>query len=200
MADSDAELATRASLLQRLRDAGDTASWQTFATTYAPLVYGYYRKHSVQDADAADLTQEVLARVARAMRTFEYQPQRGRFRDWLGTVTRHQLATFLARRRPAPADAAVELDALAAPTADTEWDASFHAHVLRVALEGIRPLFEPATWEAFTHVWQHDRPARDVARELDLPIDKVYAAKARVLKRLREEVLMLAEDLPQDLA
>jgi RNA polymerase sigma-70 factor (ECF subfamily) len=141
----------------------------------------------------------VLARVARALRTFEYQPERGRFRDWLGTVTRHQLARFFARQRrgaEAGPGETVELDQVVSPQADAEWTAEFNAQVLSVSLERIRDTFEPLTWQAFQRVWQDGRPALDVSRDLGLPIDKVYAAKSRVLKRLREEILLLAEDLP----
>ena len=38
--------------------------------------------------------------------------------------------------------------------------------------------------------------AQTVASEVGLAIDQVYAAKLRVLKQLRAELLMLAEDLP----
>ena len=52
---SDA-LATRLSLLVRLRDARDDGAWSQFVDLYAPLVFGFARKHGLQDADAADLT------------------------------------------------------------------------------------------------------------------------------------------------
>jgi DNA-directed RNA polymerase specialized sigma24 family protein len=39
-------------------------------------------------------------------------------------------------------------------------------------------------------------PAAETAEQLGVPIDAVYVAKSRVLKRLREEVTLLAEDLP----
>jgi len=84
-----------------------------------------------------------------------------------------------------------------APTADAEWTADFNARVLQVALDRIRRNFEPATWQAFARVWLEDRPAPEAARELGLPVEGVYVAKSRVLKQLREEILTLAEDMPQ---
>src|SRR5271165_2382604 len=74
---------TRPSLLLRLRNGSDADAWRTFIGIYAPLVYGFARRHGLQDADASDLTQEVSGEVCRAIRSFEYQPERGRFRDWL---------------------------------------------------------------------------------------------------------------------
>jgi len=95
MANPVSSLPTQSSLLVRIRDARDVESWKTFVAIYAPLIYRDCRRKVLQDADAADLCQEVLAQVARSMPTFEYQPGRGRFRDWLGTVTRHRIARFL---------------------------------------------------------------------------------------------------------
>ena len=59
--------ATRASLLVRLRDPRDGGAWSQFVDLYAPLVFGYARKHGLQHADTTDLTQEVLLAVAVAI-------------------------------------------------------------------------------------------------------------------------------------
>src|SRR4051812_14481068 len=85
---------TRASLLLRLGDAQDGDAWKEFVDLYAPLVYGYARKQGLQDADAADLCQEVLRAVAGAVGRLEYDPQRGAFRNWLFTVARRKLVNW----------------------------------------------------------------------------------------------------------
>src|SRR5436305_180592 len=90
---------TRASLLVRLRDPRDGAAWREFVDLYAPLVYGYARKRGLQDADAADLTQEVLRAVAGAVGRLEYDPARGAFRNWLFTVVRRKLSNWQAAKR-----------------------------------------------------------------------------------------------------
>src|SRR3954467_4923767 len=111
---------TRPSLLVRIRDAGDRAAWLQFVEIYAPLVYRFARQRGLQDADAADLAQEVLQAVAAAGRRLEYDPARGTFRGWLFTVARNRLHNFLARRRryaerhPQP-DSAHGLDRRPAP-------------------------------------------------------------------------------------
>jgi RNA polymerase sigma-70 factor (ECF subfamily) len=199
MNDDDSTLHTRPSLLVRIRDAQDGVSWQTFVDTYAPVVYRYCRLRSLQDADAADVTQDVLTEVARCIRTFVYQPERGRFRDWLGTLTRRRLARHLDKQNRGVVETVGDegLDEVGATQADAEWTDEFNAQVLQVALERVRPHFEPATWQAFEAVWLHNRSAAQAAEELQLPIEAVYVAKSRVLKRLEEEVRTLAEDVPQ---
>src|SRR5258708_17176793 len=85
---------TRASLLVRLRDSRDGAAWIEFVELYAPLVYGYARKQGLQDADAADLLQDVLAAVAASVGRLEYDPARGAFRNWLFTLVRRRLSDW----------------------------------------------------------------------------------------------------------
>src|SRR5215831_17297303 len=92
---------TRPSLLVRIRDTDDTAAWAQFVEIYAPLVYGFARRHGLQDADAADVTQEVMQSVSKAAHKLEYDPERGSFRAWLFTVVRNKVSTFLIRRKPA---------------------------------------------------------------------------------------------------
>ena len=188
-------LQTRPSLLVRIRDGCDTDAWQTFVTIYAPIVYGYARRRGLQDADAADLTQDVLGEVARAIRSFEYQPEKGRFRHWLLTITRRLLMRFNERRaRRAERDCEdQELETLEDDGADVDWDGAFNARVLRVALQRIQPFFEPPTWRAFERVWLENQSAAQAADELSLRIEQVYIAKSRVLKRLSAEVQEIVE-------
>ena len=89
---------TRASLLVRIRDAGDQAAWALFVDLYAPVIYGFGCKHGLQDADAADLTQEVLRAVSTGIRKLDYDPQRGTFRGWLFTVVRNKLRNLVASK------------------------------------------------------------------------------------------------------
>jgi RNA polymerase sigma-70 factor (ECF subfamily) len=187
-------------LLIRIRDPRDEEAWRTFVATYAPLIRSYARRCGLQGADAADVTQEALARVARAMRTFEYQPELGRFRDWLRTLTRNVIARFVTDRKGPKGEGEwphSEIERAAVSEADSAWTAEFHARVLRAALSRVRLLFEDSTWRAFERTWIDDVAAPKVARELGVQVDTVYVSKSRVLKRLREEVLVLAEDLPQ---
>jgi RNA polymerase sigma-70 factor (ECF subfamily) len=190
---------TQPSLLLRIRDASDAESWRTFVSIYAPLIYRSCRRRGLQDADAADVSQEVLTQVARSIRDFEYQPGRGRFRDWLGAVVRNKVSRFLANEARGVRGVVVDesFENLRSAEADGEWIAEFHAHLLSAALGRIRDRFEPPTWSAFEGVWLHDRTSVEVASDLALPIEAVYLAKSRVLKRLRDELMILAEDLPQ---
>src|SRR5258708_31881009 len=95
-------LLTRASLLARLGAPQDRAAWQEFVALYGSLVYGFARNRGLQDADAADLTQEVFLAVAQAADRWKYDPKQGTFRGWLYGITRNKIAKFLHRRRLQP--------------------------------------------------------------------------------------------------
>jgi RNA polymerase sigma-70 factor (ECF subfamily) len=52
----------------------------------------------------------------------------------------------------------------------------------------IRGDFEDRTWQAFHRAAVEGQPAAALAAELGMSVDAVYQAKARVLRRLREEL------------
>lgn len=191
---------TRASLLMRLRDLHDAGAWQLFVNTYAPLIYRYCRRQGLQEADTSDVTQEVLSQVTRSIATFDYQPERGRFRDWLGAVVRSKLARHhqnRARRKSENHVAGPDVaDETAATESDPAWVDDFNAHLLQVALERIKGDFETTNWRAFEMVWIENQPAAEVASTLGMTPSALYVSKWRVLKRLRAEILLLADDVP----
>jgi RNA polymerase sigma factor (sigma-70 family) len=196
MEDSGSAQQTRPSLLVRLRDGGNAGAWRTFVDIYAPLVYGFARRQGLQDADAADVTQDVMVEVARSIRSFEYRPERGRFRDWLLLITRRRLVRFFnrrARRVDAP-DQAEVVEPAVDQTPDPAWLEAFNNRILESAMTRIRPHFEPWTWRAFECVWLENKTAAETAELLSIRIHAVYVAKSRVLKRLKEEVRDIVED------
>jgi len=186
---------TRVTLLNRLRDGKDADAWREFIRLYGPVVYGFARNRGLQDADAADLMQEVLRSIARNADKMEYDPKRGTFRGWLYTVTRNKIYNFLngQKNRPrASGDSAARerLDAVPdrADDPDSDWDLEYQRRLSAKAMERVRHEFHKATWEAFWGTAVDGRPAADVGAALRMTTGAVYVAKSRVLARLREEV------------
>ncbi len=182
--------ATRHSLLVRIRDVKDAEAWAEFVRIYAPLVYNLARRQGLQDADAADLTQNVLRDVVAAAEGFVYEPGRGSFRSWLFTVARNRLRKFLhARRRGQEAgDAHDLLDQAPAPEETDEWEREYRQRLLTWAAEKVRDGFRESTWLAFWLTSVEGRDTRDVAEELGLSVGAVYIARNRVLARIRETI------------
>jgi len=93
---------TRASLLVQLRTGSNHIAWQEFVKLYGPVIYGFARKRGLQDADAADLMQDVMRSVSAAIGRLDYDRQQGTFRGWLFTITRNKIFNFLSARRIRP--------------------------------------------------------------------------------------------------
>jgi RNA polymerase sigma-70 factor (ECF subfamily) len=186
---------TRPSLLVRIRDAGDRDAWRQFVEVYAPLVYKFARRRGLQDADAADLTQDVLQAVAGASKRLVYDPQRGTFRAWLYTVARNKLrnALLARQRRHEEGDAAL-LEEQAAREDVEQWEREYEQRLFDWAVEQARGHFQETTWRAFWITAVEGRAAADAAKELSLSVGAVYIAKSRVLARLREQIKQVTND------
>ncbi len=191
---------TRPSLLVRLRDARDNEAWAQFVEVYAPLIYGFARKQGLQDADAADLTQDSLRVVSEAIKKLEYDPRRGTFRSWLFTVVRNQLFRLRARQaRPGKGsgDSAAQEQLQQVPSADNDsalWDEEYRRRQLVWAAERVRPQVQETTWQAFWRTAVQGESGQEVAAALGMTVAAVYLAKSRVMVRLKEQVRLLQDD------
>jgi RNA polymerase sigma-70 factor (ECF subfamily) len=168
----------------------DQAAWQRLVSLYTPLVYRWCRMSGLQAADAADVGQEVFRAVARKIGEFRRDQPGDSFRAWLRVITRNKI-TDHHRQMP--------IDVLGDSTAQTliqqvpnepptpEADAEEGSILFRKAVELIQTEFEERTWRAFWRTAIDGVEAAAVAGELEVTPNAVYLAKARVLRRLREE-------------
>jgi RNA polymerase sigma factor (sigma-70 family) len=186
--------ATRTSLLVRLRDPDDKEAWRQFVGLYAPLIHGLARKRGLQDADAADLTQEVLQAVAGSVGGLDYDPVRGTFRGWLYTIARRKIHDFhnsRQRREQGSGDSATLqlLGEYPAQAEDAErWERDYRQHIFNLAAEQVRGSFEPATWRAFWLLAVEGKTGAEAARTTGLSVGAVYVARSRVLARLKQRI------------
>ena len=177
--------ATPASLLRRLRNPQETKAWDEFVDLYSPLLFLWARRAGLQEADAADLVQEVFALLVRKLPAFEYDPARG-FRNWLYVVTLNKWHELLRRRTAEPAATNEPgLEGVQA-TGDPEpfWEVEYRQMLIRRLLEVMGTDFKPATWKACWLCVVEGRTAADVGQELGLSPEAVRSAKFRVLCRL----------------
>jgi RNA polymerase sigma-70 factor (ECF subfamily) len=184
---------TRASLLLRLRDARDQQAWATFLEIYQPLIYRLARQRNVQDADAREVTQEVLLAVAGSIGQWDLDPGRGSFRGWLSTITRNLVVNLLIKQSRHPrgsgdSDFRRGLDEFPAPACDESafFDVEEKRQIFRWAAERIRHEFRQSHWQAFWQTAVDGCDAADVARELGISVGLVYVSRNRIMKRLRE--------------
>lgn len=183
---------TRISLLHRVRDAADDSAWGELLELYVPLVLAYLRRRGLQEADAADVAQDVLQAVSLHFHRFDYDPNRGTFRGWLLQITRNKLNDWHARRNrqvQGSGDTVVLQQVHQVPVSDEDsWNALHAWRVFHWAAERVRPDFRAATWQAFWRTsLDHESPAV-VAAALGMTTGAVHIAKCRVLARIKEAV------------
>jgi RNA polymerase sigma factor (sigma-70 family) len=188
---------TSESLLGRLSQSpDDQAAWDRFVERYGLKIYGWCRQWRLQEADAEDVTQEVLLCLARKLRTFAYDPSRS-FRGWLRTLTEHACSDFFAARgrldRASGDTAVLEVLKGAPARADllARLEDQFDQELMGEALARVRLRVEPQTWEAFRLTATEGLSGDAAAARLGMRLTAVFKAKSRVLRLLRDEVARL---------
>lgn len=194
-------LATRSSLLKRLKGDVRQASWQEFYGLYWRAIYGYALRFAIPKDDAEDVVQEVFIKILRQLPAFEYDRAKGRFLSWVKTITRTTAMDYFRRRqarveghmRTERADETI-LDNTPAATCDQPpdpWEEEWQKSLLAVAFENVGRRVRKTTCEAFRLTAIEDRPAEDAAAMLGISVEAVYVNRSRMIRHLRAEVTEL---------
>jgi RNA polymerase sigma-70 factor (ECF subfamily) len=195
-------LPTRLSLLARVRDLDDAASWAEFFHTYERLVHGLARRRGLTEHEAEDVAQEVFRRLARTLPEFQRGERPGSFRNWLGRLTRWRAEDKLRERARAPRpvgdfasgdddgpDMVARLPA--EPPEDDGFEAEARQHLLDVLFKRLETTVPPRDLQVFQLVALEGMDPDAVARMFNLTRSHVYVLKHRIVKKLREEAARL---------
>lgn len=197
MSSADSPL-TRATLLERLADpnpADREHAWRDFQARYAPIIAGFASRCGASRQDIDDLVQDVMTALL-AQPDFRYDPGRGRFRSFLKTITVRaaiRRAGKNLRFQGVPLDQLDEVAIAVEPLWNDLWEQELIAQALRVVrMENADSL----AFRAFEQYVLLDRPAEDVAAELNTSVNNVHQAKSRITRMLREAVQRLRQQEP----
>ena len=191
----DFDIPTRISMFVRLRNNQEQA-WQEFVQQYGPMIAAWGLRCSLNETEAADLTQSVLLKLVQVMRQSKYDPAKGSFRCWLKTVTnnavRDLMRTWNRPGRGSGGSAQKLLQSLEDPRALASLseciDARYQHWLLKEAERRVKDRVRDFTWKAYEMTAVEQRKPADVAQRLNLSVSEVYVAKSRVIKMLKEEV------------
>jgi RNA polymerase sigma-70 factor (ECF subfamily) len=194
------DLATRASLFFRLYRSGgvDEGAWREFVDRYGRLIYKWCRYWQLQDADAEEVTQQVLVQLLSKMRGFVYEPS-GSFRAWLKTVTHNVWRNLAVSRKCVPVGGRDSeeweqlLTIAARDDLNRRLEQRFDHELLDEAIVRVRLRVAPHNWEAFRLTALDGAAPQEVARRLTMKVAHVYAARSSVQRLLREEVQKLEQ-------
>ncbi len=179
---------TRATLIARLHDANDATAWVEFCAIYEPTTYRIARQFGLQDADAREVTQNVLVTVSRKIHLFD-TGQKGRFRAWLATIAKHA-AIDLIRQRTLTAVGGTDFMRKASEVPDNEIQQGFDIEARRQqflwAAEQVRRQVHETTWSAFWMTAVDGRTGEWVAEHLGMSVGSVYVARCRTLAKIKD--------------
>src|SRR6266516_3609781 len=203
---------TRHSLLNRLKDWGDHASWQDFFDTYWRLIYNVAVKAGLTDTEAQEVVQETVIAVAGKIPEFKADPAYGSFSAWLMRLTRWRIADQFRKR------GIVGVQASACPSADgtlkrelqpddtgltdtvdripdpggvafeTVWGEEWTKNLMAAALEQVKRQVSPKQYQMFDLHTLQNLPVRDAARTMQVSVASVYMAKHRVARLLKKAI------------
>jgi RNA polymerase sigma factor (sigma-70 family) len=190
---------TRPSLMLRLREPADQQAWGEFVSIYEPLVLRLMKKRGLQEADARDVTQQVVLAVTQAVDRWEPDGREASFRRWLFSIARRLALKFVqsgrspigsARRGTGGSDMLKRLDSLPEPEHRTTeaFDNEYRTEVFHFAAERVRAEFRDTTWQAFWRTCVLHEAISDVAEQLGTSTGNIYVARSRVIARMREVV------------
>ena len=182
---------TRASLLMRIQDPDNTAAWMEFVAIYRPVIYRMARHRGFQDADAQDVVQQVLIRVNKSID--DWNPDLdSRFRSWLRTVTRNTIVDVIRTKRPdrgkGGSSVVRRMNAEPAKSTAEEIEHEYRRELFRRAANDIKHEFETQTWDAFQATMIDREPVPATAARLNKSIAAIYAARSRIMQRLKQRI------------
>jgi RNA polymerase sigma factor (sigma-70 family) len=194
---------TRRSLLSRVRDWEDAASWQDFYDTYWKLIYRTACGAGLPHVEAEEVAQETLISITKAIRSFRYDPEQGSFKGWLRTTTNWRIRDHLRRRQRAEqesrhlqnelVDLAGGMDQADDPVGKN-WDAEWEKNLTDTALDRLKKKVAPKQFQIFDLAVIKDWPTEKVAKTLKVNIGYVYLIKHRLSSRLKAELKNLRRD------
>jgi RNA polymerase sigma factor (sigma-70 family) len=189
---------TNPSLLGRAK-ANEPCAWAELVQRYVPVIYQWCRAWHLQEADAQDLTQEVLLKLSRRMQTFQYNPAKS-FRAYLKTLARYAWCDLLAEREKpgAGGGGSVDLQQIESEAARDDLarrlEEGYEQELLRKAMDAVQARVEPRTWEAFQLTALDGLSGAEAARRLGMSIAGVFKARSRVQQLLRSAVANTEEN------
>ncbi len=206
MVGDDSRQRTRASLLLRLRqEPRDQDAWGEFVQRYGRQIDAWCRQWQLQAADAEDVTQNVLLKLAEHLRTFVYDPTR-RFRGFLRVIAHNACKDYLGGKHRAVAasgDTAVQAVLESVQARDdlaARLELALDQERFEMAQESVRRRVEAHTWEAFRLTALEGKSGAEAAELLKVKVGTVFKAKSKVQHMLRAEIDRLDTEEPTWLA
>jgi len=185
---------TRTTMVRGLRDLEDQKVWNRFFESYWKLIYHSARKAGLEDADAQEVVQETVITVTKKIGGFDYDRSKGSFKGWLMQTTKWKvLDQFRKINRNANREslnASENIDQIPdeLPDLDSFWKQNWQKELFDAALEKTKGEVNPLYFQIYNRLVIKEKKAKEVAKELDVPVSQVYLAKHRVTEAIKKSI------------
>jgi len=200
--------ATRKTLIQKLQDWDDQASWDEFFRIYSGFVFKVACKAGLSESEANEVVQETFIRVAKNMRKKTFTREGGSFKAWLMNQTRWRIADqFRIRKqqdvyRGRPKEAYDDRKTATMDTIPDDsnqgfeaiWEREWKSNLTQMALNRVKAKVSPRQYQIFYCYVVKGWEVEEVRKELDVSSAQVYLAKHRVGRIMRKELEFLNKD------
>jgi RNA polymerase sigma factor (sigma-70 family) len=203
---------TSETLLQRVRDWGDEASWGRFFATYHQVVFSLATKSGLTKSEAEEVAQATMIDVADRIRSFQYDRANGSFKNWIGYQARARIKEHWERHereqsifRPAQVTPARDQTGTVERFPDEQsdpvlcLDRTWKETITETALAQVREQVAPKHFQMFDLYVMKQWPLGRISRTLGVSAAQVYLTKSRVsflLKRQTKRLQAQMERLP----
>jgi RNA polymerase sigma factor (sigma-70 family) len=207
MAAKDEEfLPTRRSLLVRIKNPDDRASWQEFYNTYSKFIRGVAMKAGLSECEAQEVLQETMISLSKKIAEFEYDPAKGKFKGWLRKLTCWRINDQFRKRQPqiyksGAASSKTTRTSTIARIADPKgceleaiWEEEWMKNLFERAVERVKRSVNAKQYQIFDLYVIKKWPAEKVAAMLGITTGQVFLAKHRVMKVIKPEISRLEDE------
>ena len=190
-------------LIAQLGDPNNERSWHDFDALYRRVIYRFACRSGADHHTSEEVAADVLRRVSRASLRWGKERPPEHFAAWLRRVAKNSLLNHvcreLNRRGTGGTTHQLELSQRAAPTdlASSRWEEDRQREILILASRRIEGDFDPASWQAFWETHIEGESIASVSQKLGKSSGAIYAIRSRVIRRLRNEVNAIVNDLSQ---
>ena len=198
----DDSIATRETLIERLRKWDDHASWQEFFDLYWRLIHRVAIKAGLDEDEAQEVVHDTVVTASRNLPEFRYEPERCAFKTWLLNLTRWRIvdqirkrarATAMGASEPRAPDEIEQIPDPAGCALEKVWDQEWELNLLEAATQRVKQQVAPKQYQMFYLHALKDVPVGEVARRVGASIGSVYLAKHRIGRMLKRELKVMQE-------
>jgi RNA polymerase sigma-70 factor, ECF subfamily len=188
---------TRVSLLDTLSNGPlGQAAWREFFERYTPAIYRVSRMRGLTHEDADDIVQQTMISISSHIGDFEYNRDRGKFRNWVQTIAENKIkALWRKRSMPNAKSDAIRNKPDEGPSIDDLWTQEWRIQDLLWCLDQVAKDVSPRKMEAFNKYALNGMPAKQVAEEMNMTTGNVYVTRHVILNRIREKATQLDREL-----